>query len=438
MINLSVSKLGYDTKQNCYNSIEYEYKSISLDEFYSFIRSGHIFNKNYGREEFQINFSTSESFISADYLFYDLDDVEEDNIFELVDGLALKPTIAYTTFNHKVKGNRFRLVYVFDESVTSVEEYRYIYKYLKKTNQIELKDDCGYSPFQNMWGSNDKSEFYEEYVSNGLICIKEILNGRKDDVLEKKCNREYIKKEKKNIIQSELHFSEDDTFLHDYWSLPFSDFIHKYSNVYPFFDSTPLPQVSDDIPFIVLPSNYYQIQRPFVFIYNADNEMIGTRIRKLKDGENRKKKLYLNGLLRKKMIPEIPFNHLLFCLNYELYYFIDNRKDIIDKKILYNIALNAYKADESKYEFKKDKRKFMVNKAYTAKYGVKANSIKNSFCKMHRFEVIQSVFDCSAKQSDLLNEVNEILSEEGFKTISKRTFMNDLKELSIQKKQLKS
>lgn len=247
----------------------------------------------------------------------------------------------------------------------------------------------------------------------------------------KKCNSNFIKKKERNIIQLEMHFS-DIEFINDFWNMKYVELLEKYKDVYYIFESTPLDFSNDDVPYVLLPQNYIEIKRYWLNekVYNEDGDIIGntSKIRKIKDGNQRKKKLFLNGILRRLMIQDLSFEHLLTNLVYELYYFIENSKDKIEKKDLFNIAKNVIESDLTKYNnlTKEDKREFIVNPYYCTKYNVSKKVARNIAKKELNYQRIGELYDCTLTDKQNL----EVFKEYGVE-ISLRTLKNFRKDNNI-------
>ena len=195
--------------------------------------------------------------------------------------------------------------------------------------------------------------------------------------------------------------------------MKYNDLLEKYKDVYYIFESTPLDYSNDDVPYILLPNNYIEIKRYWLIdnVYNEDGDIISksSKVRKIKNGNQRKKKLFINGILRKLMIENLSFEHLLNNLVYELYYYIDNREDKIDKKTLFQIAINVVKEESSKYTnlITKDKRDFIVNPNYCIKYNVSKKQARNIAKKELNYQKIGELYDCSLTDKENLTIFKE-------------------------------
>lgn len=241
-------------------------------------------------------------------------------------------------------------------------------------------------------------------IVGGDIYHKEVFTPFLESI-SKKYNVSLLKESiEKNIIHLRDTFEfEDKVFEKDYWSLSITDLIAKYFSVFPNIEHTPLPSVDDDTPYIEFPSDYIEIKR----YWKASND--GRPI-KLKDGQGRRRKLYVNALLRRMINPQISFDNLLFNLVWEVYHYISNvgADNIIGKKEIYEIAVNAMKSElRLNASLSWDKRKFMVNRSFCAKYGLSPNTVKG----MAKHEILSKnigeLYDASMTDKDNLAFMNE-------------------------------
>ena len=357
-----------------------------------------------------------------------MDDDVECNLDELVSGLRYTPTIAYTTYSHQQegKGNRYRLLYLFRVPISDTDIYKSIYQILIDNLGFKLNDNCGGNVTQAVFGTNENCQ---------IILTENIYSISDFDTSDKVQNGHYnsIKKEEGNIIRLESPIQDND-YINDFWNMSYGDLLLKYSDTYPIFEHTPLEDVDDDTPFIMLPSNYIEIKRYWfmetVYDENGDKRYSASRVKKIKDGEHRRKKLFINGILRRKMVQDLSFEHLLNCMTYELYHYIDNSKDRISKKGLYDITLNIFYSDIDNYNgFNRgNKRKFIVNDRYCTKYTLNRKQVRNISRKVITYNQIGELYDFNLTDKQNV----EAFKEYGL-TISTKTLQRFRKEMGITK-----
>lgn len=415
----SITLKGYKEKPvGKMSYLKFQKKDVQLDELEYYIKNGYGFTGIFkAKYPLLMTNKNNDNFDYTHFVMVDIDEEIDDDLNVLLDSLTLPPTIAYTTFHHQYKdekqvyGNRYRLLYVFDEPLTSVQDVEYMYRYLLAENNLNLKiDNCGKTAVQLCLGSHSQCEFYntnniinKEFIlkSEGYRNILSEYNishvaggGHKDNIKTERrtllsyCppkeivinDNEYLKKYRdiKNVTDSQL----------------FDEYDEKYAN----FDRNMTLQSDDDIePIIKVPSDYLQIKRPFR--RNNDGKLA---LRKWKDGEQRRNKLFHNGILRRFIREGLTFEHLLHCLLKELNYYYINVEDTITRIHLIGIAQSVMKAnlDYEKYQqrreyYRKANPKFIVNKAYCLSHNVTAQSVVAQYRVKNMDERRLEIFDPS-------------------------------------------
>ena len=128
---LTISTNGYISKPSSdeIKKISYIRRDVNIDEIVSHIKEGYVFSANFN-EDYTTTITQSdrryENFISTPMVMFDLDRGIDCSLNELIDRLEYKPTIAYTTFSHQQdgKGNRYRLLYLFQEPIEDNDMYK--------------------------------------------------------------------------------------------------------------------------------------------------------------------------------------------------------------------------------------------------------------------------------------------------------------------------
>ena len=127
---------------------------------------------------------------------------------------------------------------------------------------------------------------------------------------------------------------------------------------------SPLPDVDADTPVIHYPADY--IETPRKFAYDPLKKSYG--IAKYRDGENRHKKLFITGIILRKLNPDLTPIHLLKALLREFTLYYDNSDDKYTMPRLLAIADAVLDADIT-IELKRwRKPKYIVNPKYCAKH----------------------------------------------------------------------
>lgn len=374
--NLSISTKPYHGKNQSWNTTTYLKTKLTVSEFINKIKDGYCYCYVFNDldEEFGQSVKTLNNFLYSNILSIDIDDSSVE-MNRYVDDLSIKPTFAYTTPSNGVKGYRFRLVYIFNQKIKGVEAYKAAYKALINKLNITLTDNCASSPAQQMGGNNNAELYATNIVYSNNILESNPINDNKPTE---------VKSTKQVEIKTDIKFDLNPEFLKDFNHSDYSTFLTKYLELYPFFSSSNLEYISEDTPYILLPKNYIEIKRYWLIdkVIDDDNEVISKTClpKRIKDGEHRRNKLFINGILRRFITNDkISNEYMLTMLVYELYYYVDNRTDIITKQQLYNICASVMSADLSKYEklSKQEHPKFIVNDDYCIKYGNNRRQARN-------------------------------------------------------------
>lgn len=162
--SISISDRCYDHKPTPedYKTMTFHIEKINVDGLLDRIREGysicHIFKNNR---------RIKNNFMYTNAVFIDVDD-STIPMEELIKECELQPTIAYTTFSDGKNGlNRFRIIYVFGDSIKTEEEYKYLYFYLiNSLCLVDNKDNCGAVITQPMNGNSSDNirVFCQHYI----------------------------------------------------------------------------------------------------------------------------------------------------------------------------------------------------------------------------------------------------------------------------------
>lgn len=431
---------------------------------------------------------------STHFIVYDFDAVNltAREFYTQMEVTEIPPTIVYTTANNgKYKSgknekynNRYRVIYLLNSPIYNATFYKEIHQALKSEicstiDDLSVYNDNSDSSVSHFFAGNKNAEVYsgesvlslewlcERYgislsgnkkASDGYITSankkvqdRQIISREADNNTnkhgryieyfiynklgnEKVQDRQIIKKEKEHYI-STLHFFENDEFINDYYLLPINEMIEKYISVYPSIEFTQV-EYDETQPFYMVPEDYMEIKRKWHFEdvekSNGDTYRV-TEIERCMNGQGRRRRLFLNLIIRRLIEPSLTFEHLLFNALYELHHFIDNndKDDIITKKEVAEIAVNAYFGDLDKWNKLKTyhKPKYKINKEWCVANGIKPRqqAIKvrgelNRQAKQERDEEIVKYYNPQLRDKDnlaLLNENGVKLSLRTLKTWKK-------------------
>ena len=335
--------------------LRFERMELNIDQLIQLITHGHGYAGVFSLDEFGMKDKTYDNFRLSWLITLDIDD-SDTPMHAFIEVLRYKPTFAYTSCSNGIKGFRFRLVYVLSSPVTSVDEYRSLTLGVVRANNITLFDKASLSCHMYYNGNGcDNVEVYRADKTYDKTLFCPWLTEK--DSTESAINSYILKKENNMRVNCTFDYPEFEQDCND-MNMSNADILDKYRHMMANVESTPLPEVDDDTPYIMIPEDYAEIRRLY------DN---GGRPIRLVDGNKRRRKLFANGMLRRYIKPDITLDNLTYNLIYELEYFIsnENAKNIIDRSVVMQIAKDVMNADPKRYEeMKGSDRKFIVNPAY--------------------------------------------------------------------------
>ena len=411
---LSVSIQNFTNKNTIiWNSIKYQQQDLSLDEFTELIKRGHCFCHCFRTPNliFGVKDKRDKNFLSAQVVFLDFDDIDIP-MKEFISALLQKPTIAYTTPNNYTREHnwkfRFRLCYLFDEPITSISEYKALYNGIIESIRnvlpdFSMKDNCGRSVSQQFGGNaNGNIELFKtDYIYNKYDFPFE-NNNVSFLFLYKSETEKQIRKTREIVIA-------DEAFISDVKNLNSTDLIRKYRDCYPYFDRTKL---NFEDGYALLPDDYQKIYRSWYrdTLEKTNGDIINlTKIKKHRDGDRRRKKLFIAGLIMKKIMPTITFEHLLFNLICERTWHYDNSDGVITNSVLSDIAKNIINIPIEEISLQsRHKKKFIIDKAYCVEHGISPNKMKNIVRKKLKDEEIGNLYDVSKSVKENLEDLRQM------------------------------
>ena len=345
------------------------------------------------------------------------------------------PTIYYPTANDgKNDMGRYRGIYVFETPIYNVELYKELAQRIKNEVDQLTEDRNGngdrcditnttqqFAPFfcdmdrvcYNNWHTFNVEEVKARY---GITIPNEKprpQKAQKPQCAARKRERadEGERMERGARIADRYPIKHGD-FLKEFSTLPYRDIVNNWLGRYTNKVCTPLEQNDEDKAYIKIPKDYVEIRRYWYLEEDAARGSKYGTMRKIKDGQGRRRKLFINGVLRRLIDPTLTFDNVLFCLVWEMYHYIVNDGNKIEKKDLISIAENVMDADLSKYEgLKGTKKKFIVNQAYCEKYNITRKQAREIAKRQLNDEQIGELYDALLTDKENL----KILQDNGVK-----------------------
>ena len=315
--NISISDRCYDHKPTPedYKAMTFHVENLNADELLDRIREGysicHVFKDNRRKKD---------NFMYTNAVFIDVDDSTV-SMEELVNDCDLKPTIAYTTFSDGRNGlHRFRIIYVFGETIKKEQEYKCLYFNLLSLLHLDNnKDNCGSSVTQLMNGNSSgnirvfsSNKIYNTYSFLQNVTL-ELYNSLPKQHNSKVtfCKTDPCSLDANSVIQ--LLNKSPKAFLTE-----FSDTIIVFQTELKY----------NEQGYALFPDRFFRLNVRYEWSSGKPH------ILKYRDGEGRRKKLYVDALMIKAIRPDITFLELLYNLVYRRQYYYENSDGVLANRLL--------------------------------------------------------------------------------------------------------
>lgn len=395
-------------------SMVFSKKKYTIDKFVEDIKEGYSFAYCFKTDNrpFKTYQKTNDNFDFTNVVVYDIDK-SEISMKELIKTLPMKPTVAYTTPSNREKAfeYRYRLVYCFDDSMTSVKEYQEVYDKLKLKLDITISDNCMRSPSQMFNGNADLN--IETYVSYRIYKLDSI---KKTNLIEQKSiNQNNNKKNSRQINpndtesinqnnnkKSNRQINPNDTkltsifnseFLSDFYKLCRRKFLLKYCcYLLDVKRESDLKEI--DCRYSVYPDNYVRVPIKY------RNRKLSKKHIRFKDGELRHKYIHIAGLVFRKLNPSITAEQLLYLLVDEIYNNYDNTDEKFNRPYMIKLTIEIMQEPIEQLDCLQiyDCPSFKVNKEYCTSTFQSAVAVSNQIRREKRYEQIDRYFDPSKTQ----------------------------------------
>ena len=417
-ISFSVSENSFETKPSKLDilKISFTRKSSSIDELASFISEGRAYTAVMNDDTFKLTQKRNDNFMYSQLITFDCDKSTLP-LWKILGMLPISPTIAYNTCSNGKNGLYcYRLIYAIDGMITNPVDFEVYSRSLSRMLGLDiLGPSLDLSSFKcsQMWFGCNGTECI---VSDTMIPLGDIEYDMTLCVHNKPKKNEVNADVEHKKLQNEILESD---FVQDFLRNNFTDFISSHVgeciNVERSHVDTP-----EDEPIIFYPDDYREIRR-IVFVDYETGEMT---FRKFKDGDNRRRMLFLNGIIRRLITPSMTFNDTLYCLAFELWNYYINDGNKITKRELINLAIRIHNSDLGEYdELGHANKKFFVNPVYCTKYRVTKKSVLNSYLKVknNKIRLIGGLYDFNKS----VKENHKLINEAGLK-VSLATVYNFL------------
>ena len=174
LFNITVSDHSYQTKptKSDYKTMQLQTREVDVETLADLIRSGYSICSEFNLNHLSLKEKTNQNFKQSNLIILDFDDavIELEDILNCV---RIKPTIAFKTYSNTDTDYRFKLIYLFEEPIKSVSEFKrksMLMLYLL-FNQREFDlinpsfDSSSYSPVQLCNGTNQEVRLFDTVIS---------------------------------------------------------------------------------------------------------------------------------------------------------------------------------------------------------------------------------------------------------------------------------
>ncbi len=460
----SVSTREYDrnTDERQTAFLKWQEKQGTVNDLLTDIKNGLAFCPTFHHDGdvFSNRAKTKTNLKATYFITFDFDAVKltAGQFYGSMIGTGLTPSMVYTTANNgnfkqgknETYNNRYRVIYVIDEPITTAEDYTAIHTALK----TEIAHTVNDTNIFNDTTDKDVSHFFagckdgDAYSNNSVIslswladrysvelCGKGIRTRSNDKIVEpqkgQKCGNGGLYEKREKVLYNRSHKNDPfskvwDEFAKDYQQQAntFNRLAFAYRGRLPM-----LPTSTDLTPYM----NETNKDKLYIDVDGDFTELLYRRIKvkkrdrngevverwenaKFSDGMARRRKLFLHCLLLRHITPtatrvQILWNAVNFMVDY-----IDNAQDPITKHEVSKIVDNVMSKDLQQWQQVKQRyqKTFKVNKAVAAQREIKpkqaalkARNERATDRKTEKWERIAAIFDPTKTNKENLKTLAE-------------------------------
>lgn len=417
----TLSEKGYSQKPIGvdYSTMKWKKKMISLNDFIDAISAGysycHIYVNNCRRKD---------KFLRANFVSIDVDDSNID-LFSFLNDCHLKPTFAYETFSNGKNGTySYRLVFVFDQSLSKNAYLQMYDKLCVMTGLTNTKDHCGKILNQLMNGTNSGAYIFRSNIIYSPVTDLPVEATTVDQILEYRDalftytdfpDNSYLPNTNKkpsthnssgnyNIIPN-IHSKQYNTkdqkwnteevsrFLHEVQQMGREGFLKRFRLAYKLIRWSKLE--FNDMGYAVIPEGHLSLY----VRYNRGKN--GTVVNRFKDGEKRRNRLFIDGLIIRKIQPDITIYQLFYNLMHRVYFYYDNSDGILSDILIFQKAWDVMNYDMETVHFDTfNVGSVVTSRSYCINHSISRRSHSRVALKMEHYLQIKEWYDPSKSVSD--------------------------------------
>lgn len=419
-------------KAHYFKDLKFTTGNFSLNSVKEIIENGYTITYLYKDDMFdRTNSYMVNNYLGTQYICVDVDacDIPPS---EFIMKIKNKPTITHTTFSNLTERKDYKycyhLLYFFDQIIYGEDKFSIVFNSLTDDYK-EYVDKNARDCHRAIFTSNPSLDKYEYYESGIIYTTNDFLKEEYDDLNSffNKSNEEdkWDKNKLRDISYTSLHniseeailsqdnsFNLEEQFIKDMYSMKRSEFIDKYSNVYPYVTQTQIdPQRYKD-GYADLRNEEYYILPTSKYRWDADRQK--ACIPEVSKGR-RNLMLWLDALYFQKIIPDITKEQLVYLLTCEAYFHFDNSDKELTNRYIIEKCSEAW--EKKNRHVAPTKKTFKLDKDYWAAQGITDNwiSVCNHVRRQMKYEEFGSLYDCSLTMEQNIKE----FKKHGIKTTPK-------------------
>lgn len=413
---ISVSTKSYDHKPTGtdYKMMKFSMQQLSVTELMDMITVGHVICHRFNGDR-----RLKDEFAGTCFICVDMDEVSEP-METCIDRLSMLPTLAYTTCSNGIRGNRYRLIYVFDSEISSAAEFSSIYHFIVTENQLISNDDCGSRCNQPMNGNPFSTvQTYASNVIYSLHSIKSSLvqNSSLDLLNNTPYTPQHSKSKEHKWTCSECSSSNinifdvdcsvdiiDRLFALDDLRYGCKYFLEKY-NYIAWIVETAL--IYNEKGYSLLDDDYRIL--PTRYKWSRDESGKSTvSINRYKDREHRRYKLYSDACIMRLINPNASYLSILVNLLRRVNDIYDNSDGVLTTSVIIDKVDAVMSLDINDISCGRCPHgKFKVSKDYCATHGTSPRRYCRTVQKWLNQQAISEWYDSSKSISDNLRFAQE-------------------------------
>ena len=372
----------------------------------------------------KLSFKRDEFFKESSVVFVDIDLTKYPTIPDYLNTLEYKPTFCYPSYSDNIQKNgitsrRFRMVYVFSQPLQA-DEFKKVSGSINAKTEIdtaeELEDRCNEVLSQYMNGCYDCTE---KYYTGIIYDYSDFIDTTTD---QPKYGKQYNNNDTTTTDQPEKEIVYDKAMFYDMSHLDYDSFMIRWRRHfhYSYDNSNPNGWIrfgESEVYYQFVGEDYFKL------FWNVD---------RVRDGQKRRKKVFMRMCLRRILNPEISLDSLMFCAYEDIHRFFDNSDNALGADYILRNATNCYKMElteiESKYSdtIKELKDRFNPSSGVILKSGSATGGLANTAIRDIKFSKIDEVYDTSLSVAENKANIEKVLFP-----ISKSTLYEYCKDRKI-------